>query len=289
MEFRPYGKSCKNASYVKYKCLIDGYERWIRLGLLTEYKCVECKKREFLNKNSISNLRPDLIVYFKNKNDADNISISNGKKVDLICPSCGYEKSMVVSKLSSRGFSCGRCSDGISISEKFCLNLLIELGVEFEKQKRFDWAEGKVYDFYIPSLNLIIETHGAQHFIDHNFGNRSLEDEVKNDTFKKNIALKNNIFNYVEVDCRKSEYNWIKDEFFKSLKEFFDLTCIDFKNLFFKSQKSKLIEVCEYWNIKLESENVEYLAKKFNLGKTTVYKYLHLGHDLGLCFYEPKI
>ncbi|MEM5599205.1 hypothetical protein AAHB53_28045 [Niallia circulans] len=71
-----------------------------------------------------------------------------------------------------------KCSDGFSIPEKFMFNLLDYLQVDFDYQKVFDWSLGKRYDFYIPMLNCIIETHGAQHYQYSGFMN-SLEQEQK--------------------------------------------------------------------------------------------------------------
>ena len=54
-------------------------------------------------------------------------------------------------------------------------SVLKQLNIEFEYQKIFDWSKNiktnnlilngrKIYDFYLNELNIIIETHGDQHF-----------------------------------------------------------------------------------------------------------------------------
>ena len=110
-------------------------------------------------------------------------------------------------------------SDGISIPEKFMWNVLKELNIEFKTQlnkKDFDWCQNYKYDFYIPSLNMVIETHGRQHYEKSDRG-RTLEEEQLNDKLKKELALNNNIKNYIIVDCRKSELEWLKEN---TIKEF---------------------------------------------------------------------
>ena len=49
------------------------------------------------------------------------------------------------------------------------------------------------YDIYIPSLKLIIEPDGEQHFKDMAFCNDNLEDRVKRDNIKNDFCYNNNI------------------------------------------------------------------------------------------------
>ena len=46
--------------------------------------------------------------------------------------------------------------------------------------------------------------------------------------------------------------------------------------------------MCEYWNQKEEGETTTDLAKKFNMGKTTILRYLNKGTKLGWCNYDGK-
>src|SRR5690606_18443397 len=108
---------------------------------------------------------------------------------------------------------------------------LNQCGIEFETQKSFLWLKNRSYDFYIPSLNMIIETHGGQHYITQNFwsfGGRTLEEEQRNDTIKENTAKINGVKNYVVIDCRRSESKFIKKSIENSpLKDFFELKNIN--------------------------------------------------------------
>lgn len=273
---------------VKLKCKIDGHEWHVRAGLaLTGTGCPVCSGRLVSDNNRLSILRPDLIRYFKNKNDAYNNTVNSTVVVQCICPSCGNEKSVKITNLSFNGFFCERCSDNMSMPEKFCINLLTEIGVVFEYQKRFDWANGKIYDFYIPSLNMIIETHGIQHYVSGGFG-RCDGYEQSNDMKKLNLALHNGINkdDYIVVDCRHSNINWFKAEFSKSIGLIYDLSKINWNELYIKSQKSKLLEICEYWSTNHKKENINDLVEIFKLSKFTILKYLKHGDSIGICNYK---
>lgn len=50
-----------------------------------------------------------------------------------------------------------KMSNKMTEPERVFANMLDELGVEFETQKII---ENKIYDFYIPSKNIIVEVHG---------------------------------------------------------------------------------------------------------------------------------
>lgn len=49
--------------------------------------------------NSVAALRQDLIKYFKDPNDAFCITTGSSKRVSLICPDCGTEKTMIMYNL----------------------------------------------------------------------------------------------------------------------------------------------------------------------------------------------
>lgn len=248
--------------------------------------CPFCSGNKLNDKNKISTLRPDLIKYFVNEEDVNNYTIGSGREVLLECPNCKTPKKMVIKTLSRQGFSCSKCSDGISTPEKFCLNLLEQLNIEYEKEKKFEWSQNKRYDFYIPSLNTIIETHGEQHFIESNLKKRGLAEEQKNDTLKMNM-IKNNIEKYIVVDCRKSDFKHLKENFIFSLKDIFDLSNINWNEIWLKSQKSIIIDVWESWENRKEEDTIKELAKKHQISTATFTRYLKKGKEISKCDYTP--
>lgn len=130
----------------------------------------------------------------------------SNKKYNFICPNCNLLlKNKQISSVVVRGLSCPRCSDGISYPEKFITSLLSQLDIKFEYQKSFDWSEGRRYDFFVESKNIIIETHGAQHFKSfEGLRWRTLQEEQDNDELKKKLAKNYGVENYVILDCSES-------------------------------------------------------------------------------------
>ena len=144
----------------------------------------------------------------------------------------------------------------------------------------FDWSNNKRYDIYIPSLSMIIENHGLQHYKGgfEAYGGRTLEEEQENDIYKKNLALNNDIKHYIELDCKKSELEWIKNSVMESelprllnFKEE-DINWIECE---IYARKSLLITVCELWNNKVGS--TQDIADKVGLSRPTVTRYLKSG------------
>ena len=171
-------------------------------------------------------------------------------------------------------------------------SVLEQLNIEYIFQltkTTFDWCEDKRYDFYIPSLNTIIETHGIQHYED--CGWSKAKDVQENDRIKYELALQNGIKDgdYVVIDCRYSDKEWVKNNILSSkLNELFDLEkrinwdkCEEFA---LKSNTVK--EVCEYWSRKEEWETTKTLAEVFGLSREAIIDYLKKGAGLGWCDYN---
>ncbi len=83
--------------------------------------------------------------------------------------------------------------------EQNIFNVLSSLGISFVYQKMFDDCRSSYqplpFDFYIPSMNLIIEYDGRQHYIPIDlFGGESgYERTSRNDSIKTDYALSHNI------------------------------------------------------------------------------------------------
>lgn len=274
--------------YYKYHCNICGYKNWILLSNLNKgVKCSCCSNFTVVKGiNDIATLRPDLLKYFVNIEDAYIHTIMSGKKVKCKCPVCGSEKYIFINNLSKHGFVCDKCSDGISYPEKFLMSMLSQLNIEYINQYKINGYKYK-YDFYLPQYNLIIETHGEQHYTN-TFLKTTLKEVQENDLRKKDIALKNNIINYIELNCSKSEMNYIKNSIYNNdfLKNNLDVDNVDWELCHKNSLKNKLIEVCDYWKEHSNDTCVSDVAKLFSIATNTVLKYLHIGTEIGLCHYD---
>lgn len=213
-------------------------------------------------------------------------------KVKCTCPICGNnDRKISISKIyGKRNILCSNCSDGVSYPEKIMFNVLKELNTNFIYQlSKINalWCKNKRYDFYfeLDNKKYIIETHGEQHYEEKSNFKQSLKEIQENDKIKKELAIKKGIKeeNYITIDCRKSELNWIKNNILNSkLNNIFDLSIVDWNKCESYALRSSLIkEVCDYWNN--ETKIVSEIAKKFKLTETCIYNYLRKGRKLNWC------
>ena len=212
-----------------YQCLTDGYIGKKTEATIGKSKCSVCSGRKVkIGVNDIGTTHPELTEFFANKSDLLKFTYGTTKKILFKCPDCGFEKYLTPSKLIERGFPCTRCGDGISYPEKFVFNLLEQLKLNFEVQKKFKWSLNKRYDFYLRTHNCIIETHGLEHytsvFKNHKSKGRYLSNIKYYDEKKCELAINNKISNYIVLNCSYSDYEWIKSSILASnIKEMFDL------------------------------------------------------------------
>ena len=93
-----------------------------------------------------------------------------------------------------RGSGCPVCNS--SRGEKEIEFLLRDLEIEYEHQKKFpELSVYYRYDFFIPSINTIVEYNGLQHYepVEHFGGLKSLKNTQKRDEIKKQYCLDNGI------------------------------------------------------------------------------------------------
>lgn len=262
-------------------------------------RCSYCANHKVHPLGSIGTINTkiaSMIVCDENKNEVDvfNISPHSNKKFYFKCNKCGKlsDAPKILNNVFCRGYSCEYCSDGISIPEKFMANILNQLDIEFKRELNnttFKWIEDKKrYDFYLPKYNMIIETHGEQHYKDNTgvFKNKTLKEQQENDKYKKELAFDNNIEKYIEIDCRESELEWLKENIIKSLSQHFYLINIDWNKAWLDSQSSKVVETWELYNSGITS-TIE-IGKILKLNTTTIRDYLHRGFELGKCDYNPR-
>ena len=278
----------------KYKCLKCEYIGFKTSAKLDSRGC-PCCSNKIIQKgiNDIATTNPEMIHYFKNKEDVYKYGKGSHKKVPMICPGCKHEKKMSIEELFQFGFSCNKCSDGVSYPEKIMHNLLSQLNINFITQlskKNFKWCEKYRYDFYFEYNNkkYIIETHGLQHYkkaftYD---GAKTLSEQIEIDKIKEKLAMCNGIDEYIIIDCRKSDLDWIKNNVLNSkLNGIFNLEDINWAECEKFAKTSFVIKVCEYWN---KTKCIKYTCEKFNLSKGTVQRYLKIGTRLSLCDYDPS-
>ena len=305
-EYREYKKKpnqdgkiyVQKLKYYKYKCNVCGYnEGWTTETLLLNRKdgCACCRSLVVVPEiNSIWTTDHWMVDLGVSEEDAKRYTRGSYKKIEVICPDCGNKKMMEIDSIRSyKSINC-ICRKTSSYPEKFMTSILNQLELDFKTQLSrvdFGWCEDYKYDFYILSLNMIIETHGKQHYTSDfsRAGGRTLEEEQENDRLKKELALSNGIDEYIVIDCRYSELEWIKNSVLNSkLNELFDLSKIDWLECEKFALRNIIKEVCEYWNTKEDWETTSNLAEVFQISPGTVAKYLKKGNELGWTTYNPK-
>lgn len=240
-------------------------------------------------KVGIATTHPHLVKYFVNNRESSYLSYGSHKFVSLQCPDCMLIKKMQLKKLSLRGFNCNRCGDGFSIPNKFLYSLFKELNLNLnlKTEKSFKNSIYR-YDLYVESdtQSYTIEAHGIQHYKESNLF-ENLSKQKSTDKIKREFSDSLNYI-HIEIDCRLSEFEYLKEQFIKSLTPYFNLSNINWIKIYNYCTKSLLIESC---NIRKSSNNTispNEIAKELNINNITVRKYLKIGNNLNLCVYSPR-
>lgn len=291
------GKYVGAHKHIAHRCKICGYgsnEEWTPAptDILSGHGCPVCATiprqigpaPEYKNSIWTSEYKDFFTQYLSEEQMKVTMPMSN-KKIGIPCPNCGCVKNTSPNNLFHNGFCCDKCSDGISYPEKFMMSLLDLLHINYHKEYSPNWANGKIYDFYLSDYSCIIETHGIQHYEESNRG-RDLIVEQANDLYKKELAMKNGVTYYFVIDCRYSHLEWIKSHIISSgLLSFLDVAnnSIDWTLCGREAMSSKIVVVANLWNMgKPMSEIIEIMK----LTKTTIRAYLIKASNVGLCDYN---
>lgn len=207
---------------ILHKCKICGHEWETKPSdIVKGHGCPICsgktigKPPEY--KNSIwASIYRDYFEKYMTEEQMKSYMPNSHKKINVICPDCGRLKKISPNTLYENGLGC-ICGDGISYPNKFVYSVLNQLNIEMVIEYKPSWSTGKQYDIYIPKINCIIENHGNQHYKDAftTFG-ATYEVEKQNDNYKENLAKINGIKDYIIINCRHSNKDWIKNSIINS-------------------------------------------------------------------------
>jgi hypothetical protein len=162
------------------------------------------------------------------------------------------------------------------------INLFEQLNLEYIYQagkNQLHWlSDNYFYDFYIPQYDCIIEVNGMQHYEDGRLFSIGVKDRDK----KKEFIAKDNIKNYIVIDCRKSELEYIKTSIINSdVATLFDLSKIDWKLCDEYALSNIVKSVCEYYS--LYEKSTYKISKHFHLAQATIIDYLKKGNLHNWC------
>lgn len=274
-----------------YYCKCDNGHCFTRFGYALN-SCPVCSGRNVIDGiNDMHSTNQNLFNQLVDKEFGHRHAQHSNKKTNWICPDCGnIINNKSPNQILRYGYGCNNCSDGISYPEKFMTNLLSESGIEFIYQynkKHAEWCGDYKYDFYIPKFNVIIEVNGLQHYKSCQW--HSYDDVSKNDKLKRDLAERN-VSKYIVIDARYSNRDFLKqsimrnDDMYDIL--FSNIMYIKWKQIDQISEKSKLKSVALSFN---DGVSFETIMSTFNIGKTTLKRYLNRGTELGFCNYNPKL
>ena len=274
-----------NWKWYKYKCSKCNNEDWIlESSLLHGTGCNVCCSyhgKVLRGYNDIATTDPWMVKYFVNIQDAYKYSIGTHEKCLMKCPYCGKEKMFSISKLHDRESISCECSDGISYPEKIMINILNQLNIKYIREyKNKEWSKEYRYDFYINDN--IIELHGLQHYEDSQW--KTFEEQHNIDLIKKSLAINNITGEYIEVDCRISDLNYIKNSFINNEKinKILNLSDINWIEADKFASKNLVKEISDYYEEhKNKSINLDDIGKIFNISSHSVRRYLKIGKKFG--------
>mgnify|MGYP000055776840 FL=1 len=282
-----------NGKEYDLKCNKCGNITTLRESDLNKIGCPVCNSKKVVKGvNDIGTTRPDLLKYFKDKEEAYSHTKGSEYMAKVKCPYCGEKKLLRIADLNRYGIGC-LCGSGYSYSERFLYNLFkmsnLKFTIQYSKGNS-KWCGNYRYDFYLDDYNWIVEAHGEQHYT-HSFigcGGDSIEEVKLNDKKKRNLALENGISEYIELNCSKSNSEYILKEIqYSKLKEIINWSLIDINECDKKANGNIIKIVCDKWN---EYQNVSKVLNNIDFikSRTTIIKYLKKGTELGMCNYNPK-
>ena len=283
---------CKPVGY-KYKCLtcgnVDVISQWKLISLAGCNVCCIPSQKILKRYNDLWTTHPEVAKLLECPSRGFEISKGTSKKEKFKCLICNNVENKSVYNVIKQGFSCSKCSDGISFPNKFMFNLLDQLQINFIPEYSPDWISPKRYDFYFELDNkwYIVEMDGG---LGHKNGNplngQTAEETQGIDDYKDKKAKEYNI-EVIRIDCTKSELEYLKNNILNSrLVDIFNLSLIDWLKCYKYSCNNFVQKICQLWNEGLQNSNE--IAKQAHLSRSTIIKYLKQGTKLGWCNYNPK-
>lgn len=223
---------------------------------------------------------------YMNDDQMKTIMPYSNAKIDISCPDCHRIKAISPSVLLTHGLAC-ICSEKRSFPNKFVNNVLKQLNLNIETEYSPIWSERLRYDIFLLDYNIIIENHGRQHYEECTMTNRTLAEEQANDAYKQSLAQTNSISEYIVLDCRKSDMQWIRKSIMSSklpsILNFSDAD-VDWTKAMVDTRANSIKSVANMYN---EGYNVHQISDVLNINGVTIRNWLRKATELEWCKYIP--
>lgn len=203
--------------------------------------------------------------YIIDEEEAKKIAKNSNKKIKVICPECKFKKDVIVSNLTNQGFSCRTCSSGVSYPELFFTAYNNVLNLNFKPQQVFDDFKGYRFDFVDYKNRIIVETHGKAHYDkNHPWHKRSIE----SDKIKRKYCKDNN-WVLIELDCRISDFNFIKSNINKNdlLKNISKDNEINILKIIEKNKRYPIKKIIDMYKDNMSTNDI---GKELNVSGRTI-------------------
>lgn len=271
----------KSNIYYTVKCLECGYiHEKTELAIDKKLDCLVCCGKiikPYINDISITD--PLVASWFWNQDDIHKYGCGSTKKVYFKCPDCGEKLGPFQIRIvhTYKKLLCKKCGDTTSYPERVVFSFFKEMGIDIDSHKSFKWSKGKEYDFYSEKLSLIVETHGEQHYKDNNFFKTTAEQQRLNDLEKETLAKQAGIKNYIQLNCAKDDFEYIKNNIVnnKSLQSIFSYNIM--ANLNWDSIKENSLKktqkiIIDMWNS--GERDIDKITKEVTVNRLRVGRYL---------------
>ena len=174
-----------NKTPVKIICPEHGEFEQSPIVHINGHGCPKCANElnGNLHRKSLANLLMNFRKVHGNKYDYSKVVYKNAhEKVEIICPKHGSFFQKPNAHLN--GCGCPQCNE--SAGERRTRLMLEKHQINNTPQMRFNGLKTHPYDFWIPSLNILIEYQGDIHFksIDHFGGDLGFQKRLENDIKK---------------------------------------------------------------------------------------------------------
>ena len=281
----------------KYHCNNCNGENWVTEYNIKNRGCPYCSNHKVLKGyNDIATTDPWMIDLGMSKEDAETHTRGSNDKVTVTCPHCGNKKEITIDNIRShKSICCPICSIGASYPEKFVNEFLKQINTNnVIREYNPKWSDNRRYDFKFSfnDMEYIIECHGKQHYIDNSFSRmleaRNLEEEQKNDKYKKELLNKNEPNTiYIELDCRESTLEHIKNSILNSeLNDLIKNIDIDWLKCESISRSINIKE--QVWNLYNKYHDLNKVADITGYTRRTITTWCKQGFDIGKCDYNIK-